>query len=56
MAHFTRGRNFENIEAVGVDLTEFFASDTRDWCLRVIIILAERWLNAIDSDGLYFEE
>ena len=31
MAHFLRGWNFENIEAVEEDLTEFFASKARDW-------------------------
>ena len=56
MAHWLRGRNFENIEAVEVDLTEFFASKTRDWYRREIINLAERWLKTIESDCLYFEE
>ena len=56
MTHFMRGRNFEKIEAVEVGLTEFFESKTKDWCRRGIITLAERWLKAIDSDSLYFEE
>ena len=30
MAHFLRERNFENIDAVEVGLTEFFASNIRD--------------------------
>ena len=42
MEHFLRGRNFENIEAVGVGFTEFFASKTRNWYRRGIINLAER--------------
>ena len=40
--------------AVEVDLTEFFASENRDWYPRRIINLAERWLIMIESDGLYF--
>ena len=36
--------------------TESFASNTRVWYRREIINLAERWLNTIESDGLYFEE
>ena len=43
MAHFLRGRNFENFEAVEVGLTEFFASKkTRDWYRRGIIKLSQR--------------
>ena len=53
--HFLSGRNFENSEAVKVDLTEFFASKLRDSYHREIINLAERCLKTIESDGLYFE-
>ena len=56
MAHFLRGRNFENIEAVEVCLTEFFALKTTDCYRRGIINLAERWLKTIESDDLCFEE
>ena len=56
MTHFLRGRNFENIVAVEVDLTKFFASKTRDWYRRGIINLAERFPKTIESDGVYFEE
>ena len=45
-----RVRYFENIEAVEVGLTEFFASKTRDWSRRGIINLAEIWLKTIESD------
>ena len=31
IAHFLRGRNFENIEAVEMGVAEFFASNTRYW-------------------------
>ena len=56
MAHFLRGRNFENIDAVEVDHTEFFASKTRDWYRRGIINIAERWLSTIEYNGFYFEK
>ena len=56
MAHFLCGRNFEDIQAVDVSLTEFFATKTRDWCHRGIINLSKRWLKTMESDGLYFEE
>ena len=56
MVHFLRGRNLENIEAVEVGFTEFFASKIRDWYLHGIINLAERWLKTTESDGLNFEE
>ena len=42
MAHFLRARNFENIEAVELGLTEFFPSKTRVWYRRGILNLAER--------------
>ena len=56
MAHFLRGRNFENIEAVEVGLTKLFASKNKDWYRRGIINLAQRWFKIIESEGLYFEE
>ena len=39
LAHFLRGKNFENIEAVESGLSEFFASKTRRWYRRGIINL-----------------
>ena len=56
MAHLLPGSNFENIEAVEMSLTEFLASRTRDWYIRRIINLVERFPKTIESDGLYFEE
>ena len=44
------------IEAVEVGLAELFVSKSTNWYLCGIINLAERWLKAIESDGLYFEE
>ena len=41
MVHLLPGRNLENIEAVEVDLTEFFASNTRDWYRRGVTYLTE---------------
>ena len=55
-AHFLRGRNLENFEAVEVGLAEFLASDARDLYRRGIINLAEKWLKTIQFYGLNFEE
>ena len=55
IAQFLRGRNFENFEAVEVGLTKFFASKIRDWYRRGIINRTERWLKAIECDGLYLK-
>jgi hypothetical protein len=35
---------------------EFFASKEKAWYRRGIELLAERWVQAIESNGLYFEE
>ena len=48
LAHFLRGRNFENLEAVEVELSEFFASKTRDCYHLETTNLAERCLNTIE--------
>ena len=53
MAHLWWGRNFKNIEAVEVDLAEFFASKTRDWYCREIINLAEKWLKTIELEEYF---
>ena len=52
MAHFLRGRNFENCEAMEVCLIEFFASKTRECYHCRVINLVERWLKTIESGGL----
>ena len=53
MAHFLRGRNFENVEAVEVDLTEFFTSKTRDWYRRGKTNLAQD-VSTLKSRVIYF--
>ena len=53
MAHSLHGRNFENIKAVEVGPTKFFASKTRDWYHCGLINLAEKILKTIKSDDLY---
>ena len=56
MAHFLCGRRFENFDAVEAGCREFFASKSQDWYNSQIRMLAERWVTAIDHNGLYFEE
>ena len=48
MAHFLGGRNFENIEAVEVGLTEFFPSKTRGWYRLGIMNFAEGLLKSMN--------
>jgi histone-lysine N-methyltransferase SETMAR len=56
MAHFLRGRRFNNTDELEDGIREFFASKDREWYRRGIEQLADRWLNVINADGLYFEE
>ena len=55
MAHFLRGRRFDNLEQVENGVQEFFASKDKEWYQHGIQELAERWTKTIDHDGLYFE-
>lgn len=56
MAHFLRGRHFENLEEVENECRKFFASKPAEWYRCGIQHLAERWQQTIDHDGIYFEE
>ena len=55
MAHFLRGRNFQNIQEVENACREFFGSKDKDWYRHGIEQLSSRWIEAIESNGLYFE-
>lgn len=55
MAHFLRGRNFNNLNDVENGCRTFFASKNKEWYRSGIAQLADRWVQAIDSNGLYFE-
>jgi histone-lysine N-methyltransferase SETMAR len=55
MAHFLRGRSFNNLVDVERGCREFFASKDKEWYKRGIEQLGERWLRTIESNGLYFE-
>ena len=55
MAHFLRGRNFNNLDEVENGCLEFFSSKNKEWYRSGIEQLADRWIQAIDSNGLYFE-
>lgn len=56
MAHFLKGRRFENFDDVKSGCEEFFASKTAEWYQHQIQLLAERWVKVVENDGLYFEE
>ena len=55
MAHFLRGRSFNNLDDVEHGCREFFASKAKEWYRQGIKQLADRWLQTIESNGLYFE-
>jgi histone-lysine N-methyltransferase SETMAR len=56
MAHFLRGRHFDNFDSVEAGCPEFFASKSQDWYHSQIRMLAQRWVTVIENNGLYFEE
>ncbi|CAD5229880.1 unnamed protein product [Bursaphelenchus xylophilus] len=55
MAHFLRGRSLNDLDDVENGCREFFASKNKEWYRSGIEQLADRWVQAIDSNGLYFE-
>ena len=55
MAHFLRGRSFNNLGEVENGCREFFASKNKEWYRGGIVQLADRWLQTVDSNGFYFE-
>jgi hypothetical protein len=56
MAHFLRGGSLKIIEDIEMGCREFFASKEKAWHRRGIELLTERWVQTIESNGLYFEE
>jgi hypothetical protein len=50
-----RGPSFKKIEDIEIGYREFFASKDNAWYRRGIELLAERWVQTIKSNGLYFE-
>lgn len=56
MAHFLRGRQFENIEQVENGCREFFLSKDKAWYQSGIEQLAHRWITTVEHNGLYFSE
>lgn len=55
MAHFLRGRCFNNLDEVEKGCQDFFSSKDKDWYERGIQQLADRWIQTINSNGLYFQ-
>jgi hypothetical protein len=56
MAHSLRGRGFKTIEDFEMGWREFFASKDKAWCRHGTEVLAGRWVQTIESNGLYFED
>jgi len=54
MAHFLCGRSFSNVKDAEITCLEFFSSKSKDWYLKGIQELSERWLKTIEHNGLYF--
>ena len=54
MAHFLRGRKFDNLEQVKARCREFFNSKDKEWYRRGIKQFTDRWLQTTESNGLYF--
>lgn len=55
MAHFLKGRNFDDIQDVEKGCQDFFSSKTKEWYRRGIEQLVERWMATVDHNGLYFQ-
>lgn len=55
MAHFLRGRSFNNLEDIKTGCLEFFDSKDKGWYKSGIEQLANRWLKTVESHGIYFE-
>lgn len=54
MAHFLKGRRFENKEDLQKNLQLFFDSKPSDWYKSGIQKIAERWALVCENDGYYF--
>jgi hypothetical protein len=54
MALFLRGKKFQSVADVEVAVEEFFASSDKEWFYQAFNELAEKWVKAIEHEGLYF--
>lgn len=55
MAHFLKGRTFNDLEEVEIGCQEFFVSKDKEWYQHGMEQLADRWVKTIEFDGLYFK-
>ena len=55
MAHFVRGRCFQSAEELKNGYEESFASTKPEWYRNGLEMLAKRWKDTIEHDGLYFQ-
>lgn len=54
LAHFLRGKHFENKDDLEKCLSVFFYSKSPGWYENGILKIAERWALVCENDGLYF--
>jgi hypothetical protein len=55
MAQFLRAKKFQSVADVEVVVEGFFASKDKEWFYQAFKELAEKWVNTIEHEGLYFE-
>lgn len=54
MAHFMKGKKFDTLDQVKMEVQRFFDSKSKEWYKNGILDLANRWNQVVDYDGLYF--
>jgi hypothetical protein len=55
IAQFLRGKIFQSVADVEVEVEEIFASKDKEWFYQAIKELAEKWMKTIEHEDLYFE-
>jgi hypothetical protein len=54
MAQFLRGKKFQSVTDVEVAVEEIFASNDKEWFYQEFKESAEKWVQTIEHEGLYF--
>jgi hypothetical protein len=54
MAQFLRGKMFQSVADVEVEVEECFASKDKEWFYEAFKKLAEKWVKTIEHGCLYF--
>jgi histone-lysine N-methyltransferase SETMAR len=53
MAQFLHGKKFQSVADMKIAVEEFFASKDKEWFYQAFKDLAEKWVKAIEHEGLY---